>query len=393
MRVHRKAVVMLSVFFLCYTGVVLRYSQRPIARSSSVWNLDKARPSSFAVYTAEPDVHATLPQANHQEVGGRPENATKTASSFPSAKDLGSKNLNLDPASDNVLISNRLCANVSFVAARVGMAEIFTVQDFLAGKIVKGGRGDPKRASGIYPETVEGLTAFATVYTESLKSLGAPDVLATFPNIRGAESAVFSRTVAASVPIVHHRSLEPFYFPDKPWSRCLLGKTVLIVHPFRDSIECQLRRASDLFPGTSILPAFSTKLVKMFQCLGGSKCPHRNWQETLRATTDLIDRVGHFDVAIIGAGSYSLPLAIYCKQEKGAAAIVIGGASQLLFGLKGHRWDQHPILRNLYNGAWMYPLKVDTPSDASSIEHGGPYWGRGAHVGLTCPVVDVYRST
>ena len=340
-----------------------------------------------AIQQKTPSPHAVLlPTVGQEESGNLCHNWTKTEYSFPTPKDLNSRHLYLDPVVGNEAISSRLCANVTFIAGRVGMAEIFTVQDFLSGRVVEGGRGDPKKASGIYPETKDGLNAFAAEYAKSLMSLGAQDLLASFPNIRGAESAVFSKIVSDRVQIVHHRSLEPFYFPDHPWSRHLAGKMVLIVHPFRDSIECQLRRASDLFPGTQILPVFSAKLVKMFQCLGGSKCPHNDWHGTLRATIGLIDGVGHFDIAIIGAGSYSLPLAVHCKQEKNASAIIIGGASQLLFGLKGRRWDQHPVLRNLYKSAWIYPLKVDTPLDAASIEHGGPYWGRGAQVATTCPV-------
>jgi len=391
-----KPVVIVMIFSLCYIG--------NMQRILNIRGLDKAPHnnsnqlfSDGTIYYGRPyasDYNAmhTLDLNQNTSISTPPRvefSARQNVPSFPNSKTFGSKGLHLDHTSDSVLISDRLCANVPFVAGRVGMAEVFTVQDFLSGKIIHGGRGDPKTASGIYPVTTEGLKAFASVYVESLKSLEGPDLLATFPNIRSAEMSVFPKTVSDTVRIVHHRSLEPYYIPDKPWSRCLLGKTVLIIHPFRDSIECQLRRASDLFPGTTILPNFSTKFVKMFQCLGGSKCPHRNWQETLRATMELIDGVGHFDVAIIGAGSYSLPLAVYCKQKKGAAAIVMGGSSQLLFGLKGRRWDTHPILRNLYNGAWIYPLGVDTPSDAGTIEQGGPYWGNGAQVKVTCPVTDV----
>ena len=44
------------------------------------------------------------------------------------------------------------------------------------------------------------------------------------------------------------------------------------------------------------------------------------------------------DVAIIGAGSYALPLAVYMRDRYGATAIVQGGGLQLQFGVMRHRW-------------------------------------------------------
>jgi hypothetical protein len=295
------------------------------------------------------------------------------------------------PDDGNILIAERMCKNISFVAGRVGDAEAYLVEDFLAGGRIRK-RAQPQMHSGIYPETQEGLFSFSTSYARALNSLSAPDLLAVATHRRGTEVPVFSRTVSASVEIIHSRALEPFYFPREPWSRCLEGKTVLIVHPFADSVKCQLGRSHILFPGTNILPSFNAKVVKAFQCLGRGRLPHRNWQETFDAMTRLVDDVGHFDVAIIGAGSYGLPLAVWCKERKGASAVVVGGATQLLFGLKGRRWDSHPILKLLYNAAWIYPLAADTISDANKIEQGGPYWGRGTDVLKVCPPVVASQS-
>jgi UDP-arabinose 4-epimerase len=69
-----------------------------------------------------------------------------------------------------------------------------------------------------------------------------------------------------------------------------------------------------------------------------------------------------------------------------ATAIAMGGGSQLLFGLKGHRWDTHSVLSKLYNKNWMYPLEEDTPENAKTIEMGGPYWGPKQKRYKKCPV-------
>ena len=181
-----------------------------------------------------------------------------------------------------------------------------------------------------------------------------------------------------------NRGLEPFYFED-PWSKRLAGKTVLIIHNFISSIKCQLKRSAALFPDRPVLPSFRAKFVHMPQCLG-KKRPHGSWIETLDAVKRMVDRAAPFDVAIIAAGSYAIPLAVHCKGVLSASSIIMGGGSQLLFGLKGRRWDSHDVLSGLYNKNWMYPLEEDTPSNANSIEAGGPYWGN-KHQRLTrCPI-------
>jgi hypothetical protein len=79
-----------------------------------------------------------------------------------------------------------------------------------------------------------------------------------------------------------------------------------------------------------------------------------------------------FDVAIIGAGAYSIPLAVTAKRM-GKFAIHIGGATQILFGIKGKRWDNHEIGKKFYNEYWIRPLKIETPDNANIIEN-GCYW-------------------
>ena len=79
-----------------------------------------------------------------------------------------------------------------------------------------------------------------------------------------------------------------------------------------------------------------------------------------------------FDIAIIGAGAYGLPLAAYCKRI-GKQAIQMSGATQLLFGIKGKRWDDHPVISKFYNESWVRPNSNETPTKKGKVE-GGSYW-------------------
>ena len=80
----------------------------------------------------------------------------------------------------------------------------------------------------------------------------------------------------------------------------------------------------------------------------------------------------NFDVAIIGCGAYGLPLAARIK-EAGKIAIHLGGATQLLFGIKGKRWDGVGFGDKYYNEYWVRPEESEKPQNAVLIEN-GCYW-------------------
>jgi hypothetical protein len=54
-------------------------------------------------------------------------------------------------------------------------------------------------------------------------------------------------------------------------------------------------------------------------------------------------------------------------------AIVLGGAIQVLFGIKGRRWKTHEVISKFWNDDWIYPKPEETPQGARDIE-GGCYW-------------------
>ena len=86
-----------------------------------------------------------------------------------------------------------------------------------------------------------------------------------------------------------------------------------------------------------------------------------------------IDKVD-FDIAIIGCGAYGMPLAAKLKGA-GKQAIHLGGATQLLFGIKGRRWEENypSKIATFFNEHWVYPNKEETPQNAKVVER-GCYW-------------------
>ena len=79
-----------------------------------------------------------------------------------------------------------------------------------------------------------------------------------------------------------------------------------------------------------------------------------------------------FDIALIGCGAYGLPLAVQLKRA-GKQAIHIGGALQLLFGIKGTRWENKPEASILFNEYWIRADLSERPRRLDQVE-GGCYW-------------------
>jgi len=82
----------------------------------------------------------------------------------------------------------------------------------------------------------------------------------------------------------------------------------------------------------------------------------------------------NFDVLLVGAGAYSLPLCTFAKSQ-GKVGIHLGGNTQLMFGILGKRWlgRNSSIDHRYFNDAWIHPLPEDTPKECRKIED-GCYW-------------------
>ena len=112
-------------------------------------------------------------------------------------------------------------------------------------------------------------------------------------------------------------------------------------------------------------------MVQAVQGLAGHQTDYASWFDALAATQAEMD-AADYEVAIIGAGAYGLPLAAHAR-DTGHTAIQMSGATQLLFGIRGKRWDDHPVISKLYNDAWVRPAPEEGISHRETVE-GGSYW-------------------
>lgn len=226
-----------------------------------------------------------------------------------------------------------------------------------------------------FPSTEENLMKFGEMMVEDSKQV---DMLGSWLP----DEKVLKKTFNLGYQDVFLRNLEPFW-SKQPWTSYLEGKRVVVVHPFAESIKNQYDNYRDkIFEDPKVLPTFSSfRVVKAVQSLGGES-NFETWFEALDYMKKEVERED-FDVCLIGCGAYGFPLAAYVKSM-GKQAIHLGGALQLLFGIKGNRWENpnygvkewgipYGSYCSLINEFWVKPSIEDTPKIAKQIE-GACYW-------------------
>ena len=295
---------------------------------------------------------------------------------------------NSDKASD--MIYNLLMQDKPCMIVRFGAFELATVINYLS---IKSGQRSIRKFvirkqtewwwdkklmnsmqnnAGFFPITKEYLSRFSQMMLEDAQDV---DLLGSWRLEENYLSAQLAN--AQKVKLV---LLEP-YHSSRPWSRALKGKKVLVVHPFAKLMERQYQKRKLLFENPDVLPEFELQTIPAVQSLGGENADFKNWFEALQWMKDEIDKRS-YDICLIGCGAYGFPLAAHVKCQ-GKKAIHLGGALQLLFGIKGKRWEAadyglkwvlpKDAYLSLFNEYWVRPSQNETPVSANKVE-GGCYW-------------------
>ena len=299
----------------------------------------------------------------------------------------------LDRNISNELIYDALMSNNSCMISRFGTIEIGIIANYLSVhdnsslihkyyKCITSNVSLPwwdklffksmRNNAGIFPETTDVLKRFSERYLHDIPEI---DILGSF------NYAEPYMPLRKDVINVHLECLYPFWAAN-PWTFALKGKKVLIVHPFTETIRKQYERKSLLFDNPNILPDYELKTLRAIQSNAGNEVSFKDWFEALKWMEEKIAKID-FDICILGCGAYGLPLAATIKRM-GKKAVHMGGGSQLLFGIKGKRWDNNsyhwkdlPQLNtnysSLYNEYWIRPSQNETPKAAKDVE-GACYW-------------------
>lgn len=269
-------------------------------------------------------------------------------------------------------LKDMLARREPLMLSRLGSVELSCLRYFLEKRGRKRGyssrvRSTMSNQAGFFPTDDASLDAFAELYLEQLAQV---DVMGVWFN--QFEEVICNRYCPGAT-LVDLDCFEPFRFC-APWTSLLAGRRVLVVHPFVESIRSQYQQKRRLlFPSPDLLPEFELKTVQAVQSIGGSPVGFGTWFDAYRHMCGEIAKE-EYDLCLIGAGAYGLPLASFVKQS-GKQAIHMGGVTQILFGIKGKRWEREyaDSTAKLFNEHWVRPLPSETPGNKDGIER-GCYW-------------------
>jgi hypothetical protein len=224
-----------------------------------------------------------------------------------------------------------------------------------------------KVQSGFFPPDPKLIPRFCKTYEEGTAHV---DILACYGTFM--ENYLMKKNAPKGAIYIGNRIIEPYYFAE-PCSKELKGKRVLVIHPYEETIVEQYKKHDKLFANKDVLPDFELHVLKAVQTVGTQHDDRfKDWFEALDYMYREAMKID-FDIAIIGCGSYGMPLAARLRAAN-KTAIHIGGATQILFGIKGERWDRYsPYISGLYNEYWSRPSKSETPLGHKEVE-GNSYW-------------------
>lgn len=290
----------------------------------------------------------------------------------------------LDPNKASKLIYDALVADKPCMIARFGSTELTCLSNYTAIQKDKKevlsfiqGISSPwwwekniiyqmQNWSGFFPAQVNKIEQFCQLM---IKDIPQVDILASW--LPG--ESLFEKELEKSCKI-EFELLNP-YFSQIPWTKALEGKKVMVIHPFAQTIEKQYKKRTLLFKD-NLLPHFELKTIQAVQSIAGNPTEFEDWFEALDYMKDEIDKQD-YDICLIGCGAYGFPLAAHVKRN-GKKAIQLGGSLQLLFGIRGKRWedpDYNPTYNyaQLINEYWVKAVIEEKPQGANMVE-GACYW-------------------
>ena len=153
------------------------------------------------------------------------------------------------------------------------------------------------------------------------------------------------------------------------------NKKIGIICGFSDEFENKYKNIKNIFPNDDI-SNMSLTFIKTPNGCGNEKITYKktldNIKHEIQAKQNLTGNNSRkCDIYLVACGAYGLPICDYIK-ELGSNSVYIGGILQLLFGLKGSRWDNRPEISKYYNKHWSYP--EFKPKNHKLIENGNNYW-------------------
>jgi hypothetical protein len=266
-------------------------------------------------------------------------------------------------------IASAMAAGAPLALGKVGSLEAEAAQYYLFRR--KAGAPYPRILMnqlfvnvGLFPKSDEAIDRFCEKLIDTVPYI---DLLGV-QGYPGEDEVI--NGFAKQAKILPQRALEPWYC-ENPWSSFFGGKKVTVVSPFARSIAEQFARRNKIWSDPRILPEFQLRTVRMPLSPGLRPPEEANWEARMNKIVKEIEATP-YEILVVGAGGISLLLAAHARKT-GRIGVHMGGPTQVLFGIRGRRWDGDPFFQERMNEYWVRPSADETPGETWRVE-GGCYW-------------------
>ena len=284
------------------------------------------------------------------------------------------QSLQMKMEDSNLAFKELVRTGKSFCAAKMGFVEIVALNHYLSRpeRSYNGIGGLMFVNAGIFPPTIKDFDDFCREYLGHISHLDFFGMWVFGDEPQGVTEKEVYEKYATNSKLVCAGCWDSYHY-ENPWTENITGKKVLVISPFAKTIQSQFKKRKLLWSNPKILPTFELKTIKCPLSAGLlGESPYHSWVEGLKALKEEMEKTD-FDVCFTSAGAWGLPLAVHAKRL-GKIGVHAGGDLQLMFGIKGKRWDNNAERGGLwYNEHWVRPSDEETPKNKNHIEN-GCYW-------------------
>jgi len=266
----------------------------------------------------------------------------------------------------------------------IGRNGTIETQVLSCGPAIEGMRKKLELNAGVFPSTEESVEAWIRAYKAALNCIeDEPIVAGWYAPMKVAEERILKQ-YCLSDTYIPLRSLEPYYIrpmmSSLRWTNLLDGKKVAVVTSFAKTVASQVKKSREIWgaeadtllpPDVTWIPIQTGYSPELAQGRATWPSDVTNWQDAVAYLKQKVVESGA-TVCIIGCGGLGMILGAALKKE-GLQCIVMGGATQVLFGIKGRRWASHDVISKMWTDGWVWPSLEETPGGAANVE-GSCYW-------------------
>jgi hypothetical protein len=294
----------------------------------------------------------------------------------------------------NGMIANAIRKSIPFSIGKIGNIEAETIVQNHQGAVQERQSFGTKQTkyndrivkqihvnAGVFPNDEQGIEAFSRLYQHATSACDILCVSYRWLIPEWGEHISMCRGSKTNQRSCRIGATEPF-FSITPYTRELANKKVVVVSPFINSIQKQIKnrksvwgdRADDFIPETT-----KWRFVRAPLSAGIVKPIDDDWESMIqRLVRECFphDREDEWpDVLLAGCGPGGLCLCQEAK-ERGRVGISLGGSLQILFGVRGKRWDHKTNFQRFqkfFNDSWVRPSGEERPPESVLVEN-GCYW-------------------